>query len=175
MFIDDILQPCQWIQAIYHSAASVYRRYITVLPMITDVQKGNFMALPSDVSVRSSFRVKWEKFTAFKNKKENKRSWSRERNAFWLKFVSEILDPQQSKKRLVETCTYTTQRVRCSFAETSDSRHSLYLQSDSTPLFTKTCTRHEAFSPLAQTISQTDLLRYYYLQFYFNFMSKIIT
>ena len=51
------------------------------------------MTLPSEGSVQSSFRVKWEKFTASKKQKLQEGK-SGERNAFWF-VMSEILDPRR--------------------------------------------------------------------------------
>ena len=72
------------------------------------------MALPSEGSVQSSFRVKWEKFTASRKQKLQEAK-SGEKNAFWFNVMSEILDPRWDPKyfacmhTLAEYCTYMTQ------------------------------------------------------------------
>ena len=52
------------------------------------------MALPSEGRIQSSFRVKWEKFTASKKKKNGKKL-SGEKNASWFNVMSKILDPRR--------------------------------------------------------------------------------
>jgi hypothetical protein len=66
------------------------------------------MALPSEGSVQSSFRVKWEKFTASRKQKLQEAK-SGEKNAFWFNVMPEILDPRWDPSTMAEYCTYMTQ------------------------------------------------------------------
>ena len=113
-----------------------------------DDNRGKCMTLPSEGSVQSSFRVKWEKFTASKNKNCKTVRVAREMRSgsSCLKFQTlgrtQVLH-LHTLNRLAQSCTYMTQTDDgallpvCVAApllrKTRDSCRAPYHQFDSTP------------------------------------------